>query len=160
MRLRLLACTLALAALVPFTPRAAHAQLRDVKELTLEGVKNIMAAAEAEARKQNLNVSIAVVDPSGNLLAFVKMDGAGLSSVDVSQGKARTAARFRRPTKALEETVAGGRAVLMTFPGIVPVEGGVPIMVDGRVVGAVGVSGATSAQDAAIADAGIAAMKR
>jgi glc operon protein GlcG len=103
-------------------------------------------------------VSIAVVDPAGELVAFVRMDGAPLSSVDISRGKARTAARFRRPSKALEEAIAGGRTAILGFEGITPIEGGVPMVVGGEVVGAVGVSGVTSPQDAQVAQAGAGAV--
>jgi glc operon protein GlcG len=123
--------------------------------LSAEAVKKALAAAEAEARRNGWNVSIAVVDPAGTLLGFARMDDASAASVEVSQAKARSAARFRRATKAFEETVAGGRTAIMTLPGVVAVEGGVPLLVDGKVVAAVGVSGATSAQDAQVATAGV-----
>lgn len=150
-----LAVTLALA--VTAAP-AAQAQFADRKALTLEGAKRIMAAAEAEATKNKWTVAIAIVDEAGELVAFHKIDETQAGSIDIAIGKARTAARMKRPTKALEDAVAGGRTVLLAVDGVVPLEGGVPITVEGRVVGAVGVSGVTSQQDAQVAQAGIAAL--
>lgn len=141
-------------------PARAHAQLRQVAVVGMDGAKRALAAAEQEARKQGWNVSIAVVDPAGELVGFLRMDGAPQASVDIARGKARTAARFRRPTKALEDVVAGGRVAAVTFEGMVLIEGGLPITVDGVVVGAVGVSGASSAQDAQVAQAGAGAVAR
>ena len=135
-------------------PRSAPAQLLEAKVLGLQAARQALAAAEAEARRNNWNVSIAVVDASGALLAFQRMDDASPASVDLSIGKARTAARFKRPTKAMEDMIAGGRTAFVAVDGITPLEGGVPIMADGRVVGAVGVSGVTSQQDAQVARAG------
>lgn len=139
-------------------PSVARAQLLDAKVLSLAAARKAVAAAEVEARKNGWKVSIAVVDATGDLLAFARIDDAPITSVAVSQGKARTAARFRRPTKALDSVITAGRTALLAFEGIVPVEGGVPIVVGGRVVGAVGVSGATSAQDAQCAQAGAATV--
>jgi glc operon protein GlcG len=136
----------------------ADAPLADRKALTLEGAKRIMSAAEAEASKNKWNVAIAIVDEGGELVLFQKLDETQVASVDIAIGKARTAARFRRPSKALEDTVAKGRSTLMAIEGILPLEGGVPIVVEGRVIGAVGVSGVASQQDAQIAEAGIAAL--
>lgn len=146
----------AIAALL--TPDRAGGQLRDSRVLTSAAATKAVAAAETEARRNNWNVSIAVVDAAGELVAFLRMDGASPSSVDIAPAKARTAARFRRPTKAMEEAVAGGRTVLLSFPDVTPVEGGVPIVVNGQVVGAVGVSGVTSPQDAQVAQAGASAV--
>lgn len=126
--------------------------------LTFEGARRIAAAAAEEALRNNWNVSIAVVDDHGELIFFGRMDGAHQQSVDIARAKARTAARWRRETKALEDAVTGGRSVLMAVEGMLPLEGGVPIIVEGRVIGAVGVSGVTSAQDAQIAKVGIRAV--
>lgn len=136
----------------------ASAQVADRKIITLEGAKRMLAAAEAEARKNNWNVAMAVVDESGNLIAFQKLDDTQVGSIDIAIGKARTAARMKRPTKALEDAVAGGRTVMLAVEGIVPLEGGVPVTFDGRIIGAVGVSGVTSQQDAQVAAAGVAAL--
>ena len=122
--------------------------------LTLEVVKLIAAAAEAEAVKNHWKVSIAIVDDGANLLYLVRLDGAHLASVDVAQGKARTAMRYKRPSKALEDAVAGGRIGMIAAPGITPLQGAVPIIHEGSIIGAIGVSGALSAQDEQIANAG------
>jgi glc operon protein GlcG len=137
---------------------AATAQVADRKAITLEGAKKMMAAAEAEARKNNWTVCIAVVDESGNLIAFQKIDDTQMGSIDIAIGKARTAARMKRPTKALEDAIAGGRTVMLGVEGLTPLEGGVPVTVDGKIIGAVGVSGVTSQQDAQVAAAGAAAL--
>jgi len=138
----------------------AAAQTADRKVITLDGAKAILAAAEAEAMKNKWTVAIAVVDESGNLIAFHKLDDTQMGSIDIAIGKARTAARMKRPTKALEDAVAGGRTVMLAVEGITPLEGGVPVLLDGRVIGAVGVSGVTSQQDAQVAQAGAAALKK
>jgi len=150
----------ALLAFVSFAaPAALRAQLADAKVLSLEAARNAVAAAEAEARRNSWRVSIAVVDAAGELVAFQRMDDAALTSTAIAQAKARTAARFRRPTRALDSSLTAGRTALLAFEGIMPVEGGVPIVVNGRVVGGVGVSGVTSAQDAQCAQAGAAAVR-
>jgi glc operon protein GlcG len=141
-----------LAAQTPNTQ--SQSSTRAVMSVSLDGARRALAAAEAEARKNGWNMSIAVVDPAGELVAFARMDGAHSASVDISRAKARTAARFRRPTKALEDAVAGGRMVLLSFEGATLVEGGVPIVVNGEVVGAVGASGGSSPQDGQVALAG------
>ncbi|MSO51813.1 MAG: heme-binding protein [Acidobacteria bacterium] len=138
----------------------AHAQTADRKVITLDGAKAILAAAEAEALKNKWTVAIAVVDESGNLIAFHKVDDTQVGSIDIAIGKARTAARMKRPTKALEDAVAGGRTVMLAIEGLTPLEGGVPVMLGGRVIGAVGASGVTSQQDAQVAQAGVAALKQ
>lgn len=139
-------------------PSIVHAQLRPTRSVSAEGAQKALAAATAEARKQGWAVSIAVVDPAGELVAFVRLDGAPYSSVDVSRAKARTAARFRRPTRAMDSTLTAGRFAILGLDAT-PVEGGVPIIVNGEVVGAVGVSGVTSAQDAQVAQAGASAVQ-
>ena len=117
-----------------------------------------MAAAEAEATKNKWTVAIAIVDEAGDLIALHKIDDTQAGSIDIAIAKARTSARMKRPTKALEDAVAGGRNALLGVEGLMPLEGGVPITVGGRIVGAVGVSGVTSQQDAQVAMAGIAAL--
>jgi uncharacterized protein GlcG (DUF336 family) len=156
-RTQLTAPVLVLACGFLFAP-AVDAQFADRKALTLDGATRIMAAAEAEATKNKWTVAIAIVDEAGELVAFHKIDGTQAASIDIAIGKARTAARMKRPTKALEDAVASGRTVLLAVDGLVPLEGGVPIAVEGRIVGAVGVSGVTSQQDAQVAQAGIAAL--
>lgn len=148
----------ACAALLWTIAAGASAQVADRKIITLEGAKRIMSAAEAEARKHNWTVAIAVVDEAGHLIAFQKLDDTQIGSIDIAIGKARTAARLKRPTKALEDAVAGGRTVMLAVEGLMPLEGGVPVTLDGRIIGAVGVSGVTSQQDAQVAAAGAAAL--
>jgi len=135
----------------------AGAQLRATKALTLDGAKNMVAAAEAEARKNNWSMAFAIVDAAGQLVLFHKGDGARPSNVDFAIAKARTAARYQRPTKALDSAVTSGRVQWLAADAL-PIEGGVPIVVDGQVIGAFGVSGGTSAQDAQVATTGIAAL--
>jgi len=125
--------------------------LGTTKVITLEAAKKMAAAGEAEARKNGWNVAITVVDANGDLILFQKLDETQPGSIGVSQGKARAAALFKRPSKALEEAIAGGKAGFLTVEGIVPIQGGVPVVVDGKVIGAVGVSGVTSAQDEQVA---------
>ena len=123
--------------------------------LTLEDAKQIAAAAEAEALKNKWAVTIAVLDDGGNLLCLQRLDDAPLGSIAVAQEKARTALLFKKPTKAIEEIVAGGRIVMLTLPGATPIEGGLPLLNKGQIIGAIGVSGVQSSQDAQIAGAGV-----
>jgi glc operon protein GlcG len=138
---------------------AALAQTREVKILTLEGARRVAVAAESEARRRGWDVAIAVVDPGGGLIVFHRMDGVQHASLDLAIGKARTSARFRRPSKAMAEAVGRGVVGLVGVDGMLMMEGAVPVMVDGAVVGAVGISGMTGAQDAEIAEAGVAALQ-
>ena len=159
-RLSLRFVAIALAALVlGALPRSAAAQLSDSKTITLQAARTRLAAAEAEAKRNGWNLSIAVVDGAGELIGFVRMDEASPASVGISLGKARTAARLRAPTKALDDVVSAGRTGVLSLEGIVAVEGGVPIVVGGKVIGAVGASGAASEQDAKAAKAGVDALK-
>ena len=128
--------------------------------ISLETAKKVMAAAEAEAVKNNWGMVITILDSGGNLVMAHRMDNAPLASVGISRGKDRTAVEFKRPSKALEDGIAGGGAGLrlLSLPGVF-VEGGVPIVVDGKIVGAIGASGAASGQDAQVAQAGANAAK-
>ena len=148
-----------LIAALAVAPALAGAQLIDTKVISTEAARTMAQAAEQEAVKNGWKVSIAVVDANGALIHFQRMNDVSPASVDISQAKARTAARFRRPTKMLEETITAGRTVMLGIEGMLAMEGGVPVIVDGKVIGAVGVSGATSAQDAQMAAAGVAALK-
>jgi uncharacterized protein GlcG (DUF336 family) len=125
--------------------------------ITLEQAKEVVAGAEAEAQQNNWPVVIAIVDTGGNLVMLQRLDNAQFGSLEVARQKAWSAAAFRRPTKVFEEGVAGGGAGLriLALEGATPLEGGIPIAVDGQIVGAIGVSGVTSQQDAQIAQAGI-----
>ncbi|MBL9203378.1 MAG: heme-binding protein [Opitutaceae bacterium] len=129
--------------------------------ISLSDAKRVLAAAQAEATKNNWNVVIAVVDAGGQLVALERMDSTQYGSVDVAQEKARTAVAFRRSTKAFQDGVAAGGEGLriLRLPGALPIEGGLPLVVGGKIVGAIGVSGVTSAQDGQIAAAGVAALK-
>lgn len=153
LRPALLVSALTLAAAAP-----GAAQLLDVKVISLDAARTMLTAAEAEADRNRWPVAIAVVDAAGELIAFHKLDGTQAASIDIAIGKARTAARLRRPTKALEDAIGSGRMALAAVEGITPLEGGIPITVDGQVIGAIGVSGVTSQQDAQVAEAGIRAL--
>lgn len=150
--------SLATALLLVLTPLGARAQLADTKTLTAEAVKTMLATAEATARANRWNVSIAITDANGDLLGFLRLDGASLGSVDISLGKARTAARYARPTKVYADRVLADTLTILSVPGVVALQGGLPVVVNGRVIGAVGVSGVTSAQDEQVAAAAIAAV--
>src|SRR5207249_2977914 len=128
----------------------------------LEHAKKVAAAALAEARASNWNMAVAIVDPAGLLVYFEKMDDTQNGSVTVAQTKARSAALFKRPTKAFQDTLAaGGDGLrLLGLEAAVPVEGGIPLVIDGRIAGAIGVSGGTSAQDGQCARAGVEAIAR
>lgn len=139
-------------------PQQPPGGLPDRKTLTLDAARRVAAAAEAEARRHNWAVSIAVLDEAGHLMVFHRMDGAKLVSIDIAERKARTAVYFQGPTKSLEEEVSGGRTALLPIAGFMPLEGGVPLMAGGVLVGAVGVSGVTGAQDGQCAQAGAAAL--
>jgi len=129
--------------------------------ISLEQAKKILAGAEAEAKKNNWNVVIYVVDSGGQPVAMQRLDGAQFGSIDVAHDKAYSAVAFRRPTKAFQDAIAqGGENMrILKLAGASPLEGGIPIVLDGKIIGAVGVSGVTSQQDAQIAAAGIAALK-
>jgi glc operon protein GlcG len=128
--------------------------------ISCEAAKAVMAAAEAEAKKNSWGVSIAIVDSGGNLVMLLRLDNAQLSSVRLAAAKARTAVEFRRPTKLLEDAVAGGGIGLrvLTF-GASVAEGGVPIVSGGKIIGGIGVSGVASQQDAQVAQAGADAVR-
>jgi len=129
--------------------------------VNVETAKKAAAAALAEARKNNWLMAVAVVDPNGTLVYYEKMDNVQLASADVCIDKARSAALFKRPTKALQDAIAGGGAGLRVFAlrGAVPVEGGVPLEIDGKLAGAIGLSGGQSNEDGQCATAGANAIK-
>ena len=135
------------------------AQLATKKSLTLDAAKKIAAAAEAEARKNNWNVVITIVDEGANLLYLEKMDGTQIGSIEIAQMKARTAIKMKRPSKAFEDMIVGGRNAVLKLPDILGVEGGLPLVVDGQFLGAIGISGVTSVQDGQIAAAGVKALE-
>ena len=129
--------------------------------VNIDNAKKAAAAAVAEARKNNFTMAIAVVDTAGALVYFEKMDGTQNGSVNVAIDKARSAVLFKRSTKAFQDTVAQGGAGLrmLGLPGAVPVEGGIPLVEGGRIVGAIGASGGTSDQDGMCAQAGVNVLK-
>jgi uncharacterized protein GlcG (DUF336 family) len=129
--------------------------------MSLEAAKKAMAAAEAEAGKNSWPVAIAILDTTGSLVMLHKLENTQSGSVEIAIGKARTSLDFRRPSKALQDVIAGGGAGLrlLSARNMLALEGGVPVIVDGKVVGAIGVSGVTSEQDAQVAMAGAAAAK-
>ena len=129
--------------------------------IPLAEAKRALAAAQAEAVKNKWNVAIAIVDSGGHLVAYERLDSTQYGSVDVALEKARTAVAFRRSTKVFQDAIAAGGEGLRTLklPGATPIEGGLPLVVGGKIVGAIGVSGVTSAQDGQIAAAGVAAFK-
>lgn len=128
------------------------------KTLSLAEAKQVAAAASARAQADNWTVVIAIMDVGGHLIYLERADGTQLGSVRVAQEKARTALLFKRPTKALEEGVLGGRVHMMSLPGVTAVEGGLPLQKDGEIVGSIGVSGVLSSQDGQVAAAGAEAM--
>ena len=141
---------------------AADAQTMNYgTSINLENAKNVTAPAIAEARKNNLTMVVAIVDTAGDLVYLERMDDTQVGSVDVAISKARSAARFKRPTKAFQDALAAGGEGLriLALQGAVPVDGGVPLVMGGKIVGAIGVSGGTSAQDGQVAAAGVAAIK-
>jgi glc operon protein GlcG len=147
--------TLVLAAtMVAVVTGTALAQLIEKKALALEGAKKIAVAAETKAKAEGARVVIAVVDEGGSLLLLERLDDTQVASVNVGIDKARTAAIFRRPSKVFEDQVRDGRVAALALHGAVPLQGGVPIIVEGKVIGAIGVSGETPQQDEDIAKAG------
>jgi glc operon protein GlcG len=125
------------------------------KALTLAAAKQIAAAAEAEAVKNKWNVVIAIVDEGGHLIYLQRMDETQVASTDIAPLKARTAATFKRPSKVFEDRAKSDGVNVLGLPGVLPSEGGLPIMADGKVIGAIGVSGVLSSQDGIIAKAGV-----
>ena len=140
-------------------PVTGFAQLLEKKVLTLEAAEKVAAAAVVEATKRNATVVIAVVDDGGYPIIIKRLNNTQVASVDVGIGKARTAAIFRRPSKDFEEQIKNGRVASLVLPGATPLQGGLPLAVDGKVVGAIGVSGNTPQEDEDIARAGVAAFE-
>ena len=134
--------------------------LPEKKTLSLEAARVALAACEAEAAKNGWRVVIAVVDEGGHALALVRLDGAQWSSIETAVGKARAAVAWKRPTRLLEESINNGRTAFLTISeGMALLQGGVPIEVDGAVIGAVGVSGVKASDDEVVALAGVHALK-
>ena len=131
------------------------------ESITLEKAKKLVAAAEAFAVGKQWPITVAIVDTGGNLVMLVTMDNTQRASIDIAIGKAKTANNFKRPTKALEDVIAGGGAGLriLAVPGLFPIEGGEPIYANGKIVGAIGVSGMSAVQDEEVVKAALAATK-
>jgi glc operon protein GlcG len=148
---------------VPCALAAAFAQMPNPygPSITLENARKATLPALAEAAKNNWSVAVAIVDPAGNLVYYEKMDNTQLGSANVAIDKARSATLFKRPTKAFQDALAAGGDGLriLSLQGATPVEGGIPLLSDGKIVGAIGVSGATSAQDGQCAKAGADSFK-
>ncbi|MEY4730416.1 MAG: hypothetical protein RL020_1574 [Pseudomonadota bacterium] len=141
---------------VPAAPPAPYGT-----PISLDMAKKAMTAAEAEARKNNWNVVIAIVDSGSQLVMLQRLDNTQYGSIDIAKGKATTAVNFRRPSKAFEDAIAGGGAGLraLRIDGLMPLEGGIPIIVDGKIIGGIGTSGVLSSQDAQVSRAGADALK-
>jgi uncharacterized protein GlcG (DUF336 family) len=144
--------------LVTLAAMPAFAQLPNPygASITLEQARKIAALSVAEAAKNNWRMAVAIVDVAGDLVYFEKMDGTQLASVNIAQDKARSSVRFKRPTKAMQDVLAAGGAGVrfLALQGAIPVEGGLPLIMDGKIVGAIGASGGTSDQDGLAAKAG------
>jgi uncharacterized protein GlcG (DUF336 family) len=156
---RLFRFSLGVALLIALNTTGAAQHLPTKRMLTLETAKRMAVAAEAEAAKNSWLIAVAVVDDGGNLLLFHRMDDAKLIAIDIAARKAKTAVFFQGETKALEEEVTkGGRTALLPIDGFMPLQGGFPIIVDGKVIGGIGVSGVSGDQDAQCASAGLKAL--
>jgi len=143
-------------------PPAPQGPLPYGAPISLDMAKKAAAAAAAEAKKNGWFMAIAVAEPSGDLVYFEKMDNTQFGSINVALGKARTAAKFKRPSKVFQDLLAKGDnfTYLLGLEGAMPVQGGLPIVVDGKIVGAIGVSGATGDQDSQCAQAGLDTLKK
>jgi uncharacterized protein GlcG (DUF336 family) len=153
-RMRITFAALIAVVLPPPTARAQQWPFGYGAPIGVEQARKSVAGAVTEAKKSGWNVAAAVVDPSGVLVFYEKMDGTQVGSAHVAIEKARSSAQFRRPTKLFEDAVNGGRPNILGLPGAIPLEGGLPLVVGGRIIGAIGISGATSQQDGVCAKAG------
>jgi glc operon protein GlcG len=140
------------------TAMAMAVDLPTKKQLNLAAIKTMVAGAEAEAKKQNVNVTICIVDESGNLLFLQRGDNVSINTLDFARKKARHAAIYRQPSRLGGEAVKSGKMDVMAFPDYFPNQGGLPIQVDGQTIGGISASGAKSEIDEAIAQAGIDAL--
>jgi uncharacterized protein GlcG (DUF336 family) len=160
LRSRVITAALAAATLSLFLLGGAMAQMLDKKALSIVEAKKIAAAAMAEAEKNNWTVVVAIIDDGGHLMYLERRDGTQLASSEIAVGKARAALYFKRPSKALQEAVNGGRPSSATLNReVAMVEGGLMLMYQNQIVGAIGVSGVSSEQDAAVAKAGVDSLK-
>jgi glc operon protein GlcG len=150
--------TVSLLAILLFVVNA-ESQLIEKKGIGLALAKQIAAAAEAEAAKNNWNVVISIVDDGGHLVYVQRMDNTQTGSIEIAIQKAKAAIAFKRPTKTYEEMVAGGRTAILSLPGVIAIEGGIPLMVKDQFIGAIGVSGVKASEDGQIAKAGADILK-
>ena len=159
--LKTLAGACALAVLAALPARAQTTPPPYGPPIGIENARKVMTAAEAEASKNNWAVVISIIDSGGNIVMLHRRDDVQLSSIEIAQGKAKTALMFKRPSKVLDDAIAGGGAGLrfLALKDIVPLEGGIPIVLDGKIVGAIGASGGTSTQDGQCAQAGASSLK-
>ena len=159
--LSLIVAVMVLAVAVPASAQAPAPPPEYGTPLNLEQAKKIMAGAEAEAVKNKWGMVITIVDSGGNAVMMHRLDNTQFGSIDVARDKARTAVAFRRPTKVFQDLIAqgGGNLRLLNLTGASVLEGGIPIVVGGKIIGGIGVSGGTSQQDAQVAQAGIDALK-
>jgi uncharacterized protein GlcG (DUF336 family) len=150
-----------MAVLVVAVPAIAQLPNPYGASVNLEKARKIAASALAEANKNNFKMAVAIVDTAGDLVYFEKMDGTQVASVNIAQDKARSSVRFKRPTKAMQDVLAAGGAGVrfLALQGAVPVEGGIPLVMNGQIVGAIGASGGTSDQDGQVAKAGADSVK-
>ena len=147
------------AAAPPAVPEAMPFDIPYGAPITLERARQVGDAAAAEARKRNWKMSIAVVGPAGELVFFQKVDGAANSAARIAESKARASALFRRPTKVFFDAVESGHPYVMSLDGVVAADGGLPIIENGKLIGAIGTSGGTGAQDAVVSKAGVDSVK-
>ena len=159
--LKTLICAGGLALLMAFPAKAQTPPPPYGPPIGIENARKVMAAAEAEAVKNNWAVVIVIIDSGGHLVMLHRRDDVQLSSIEIAQGKAKTALMFKRPSKVLDDAISGGGPGLrfLALKDIVPLEGGLPLLLDGKIVGAIGVSGVLSSQDAQIARTGVDALK-
>jgi glc operon protein GlcG len=156
MKQLIMAAVLMVLVCVSFFAVPANAQLVTKKVLTLDAAKELASAAEAEALKNKWTMVITVVDDGGNLMYLEKIDNTQIGSIEVAIQKAKTAILFKRPTKVFEDKVIKeGRTAILSLPNAIAIEGGLPIVVDGQYVGAIGISGGSSDQDGVVAKAAV-----
>lgn len=128
--------------------------------ISTDAARAVANAALTTARQHGWTVAVAVVDASGDLVIFERIDDTQAAGVEISQAKARAAVRYKRSTKAFEDAMAGGRTAILGLPGVIPLEGGLPLIVDGKIIGGIGVSGVTAQQDGQCAHAGAEALAK
>nr|ART89588.1 hypothetical protein [uncultured bacterium] len=133
------------------TAKAQPEYVKTVREISLASAQRLLANGLEIAGQREMRLAIAVVDSAGNLLAFVRMDGASIVTIDVAVGKARTAAFLKAPSKVFEDMINSGQPSMATTPGLLPLQGGIPVVFDGEVIGAVGVSGSSGENDQTVA---------